>query len=76
MLDTEEMVQCAHCHKMYSRSSSLARHIAAVHLKLKPYKCYYCDKEYTQSGHRLVHMRLAHNHHYKRIFYDDPELPG
>ena len=62
-MQVEEPVQCSHCHKRYSRASSLARHIAAVHLKLKPYKCYYCNKEYTQSGHRLVHMRLVHDHH-------------
>ena len=48
---------CPHCHNKYAR---LDVHIRNVHLKMKRFRCQFCEKRFGQSGHRLVHMRNVH----------------
>jgi len=50
---------CPHCLFFFS---NVSRHVATIHLKLRPYKCFYCHKSFSQSGHRLHHMRAVHSH--------------
>ncbi|KAL5270820.1 hypothetical protein ACHWQZ_G001480 [Mnemiopsis leidyi] len=35
-------------------------HIRDVHLKIKRFKCQFCDKMFGRSGNRLTHMRRVH----------------
>ena len=49
---------CPYCEKYFSMH--LRRHIATVHLKLRPYKCEYCDSTFGTSGSRLRHVRDIH----------------
>ena len=47
------------CDKRFSDSSNLARHVRAVHEKMKPHKCSDCGKAFAEaaklSDHKLTH---------------------
>ena len=53
---------CPHCFVHFAK---LPRHVSAVHYKERPFQCFYCPKSFTQSGHRLSHMRNKHD--YKNV---------
>ncbi|XP_063684442.1 PR domain zinc finger protein 5-like [Bolinopsis microptera] len=54
---------CPHCNVHFAR---LDIHIPTVHLKLKQYRCQFCDKRFGRSGDRLVHMRNVHTEVYDK----------
>jgi len=37
-----------------------------VHLKIKRFKCQFCDKLFGRSGNRLAHMRNVHKEHFEQ----------
>ena len=49
---------CPHCNIQFAR---LDIHIREVHLKIKRYKCQFCEKRFGRSANRLSHMRNVHN---------------
>ena len=49
--------RCPLCGKSFVK---LQIHIRDVHLKLRPYKCHFCEKTFGQSGNRRVHMKRYH----------------
>ena len=58
-------LMCHLCHKKYSSSPILKRHIATVHLKIRRFRCYFCDLSFTQSGNMHCHMLRYHTVKYK-----------
>ena len=50
--------ECPYCHKFFA--AKLNRHINGVHLKLRPYRCNFCDATFTQAGNRATHMGSVH----------------
>ena len=54
---------CQYCGKVFNAAngtSQVWRHINAVHLKLKPYKCLYCDRSFSVASSRRGHMIRSH----------------
>ena len=54
---------CQYCGKVFNAAngtSQVWRHINAVHLKLKPYKCLYCDRAFSVASSRRGHMIRSH----------------
>ena len=35
-------------------------HIDRVHLKVRPYKCQFCDKKYASKSQLCTHLKLKH----------------
>ena len=50
---------CDECKKSYHSSTNLKRHIIAIHEKLRPYSCKYCEKTFNDAGavrrHQAIH---------------------
>ncbi|CAI2375523.1 unnamed protein product [Moneuplotes crassus] len=44
------------CNKEFTRSWSIIDHVR-MHEGVRPYKCKFCDKSYTQKGNMLKHMK-------------------
>ena len=56
--------ECPHCLKLFNGNGQLNRHINAVHLKLKPFKCYFCDNSFAANHLRVKHIKRAHNRNF------------
>ncbi|KAM7348409.1 uncharacterized protein ACRADG_007732 [Cochliomyia hominivorax] len=52
--------QCNMCGKLFNRNSRLNDHYNAVHLKLRPYKCQYCELGFGDRKTRRMHERKHH----------------
>ena len=53
--------KCRYCDKEICGSvSNLRRHINAVHMKLKPYKCQFCGLCFTQATSVIKHVKNVH----------------
>ena len=50
---------CEICGRLIVRTQ-LKRHIDTVHLRLKPYHCFFCDRKFGTSGQRRKHMKATH----------------
>lgn len=48
---------CPYCKKPFCNSRDTQNHINAVHLKVKPYACGFCDKSFVQKVQLKVHFR-------------------
>lgn len=55
----ERKFVCETCGKRFNCAQYLADHRAS-HGAVKPYKCYYCEKRFTQRTPRSVHIRKFH----------------
>lgn len=57
----DNRLQCPSCGKLFRRSSHLKDHYNAVHLKLRPFKCQYCELAFgdrkTRRKHEESHIK-------------------
>ena len=51
--------ECPYCQK-HLKYKNLRRHIQGVHLKMKPFKCEYCDARFSQKINRANHIKSVH----------------
>ena len=57
---------CSFCQKIYqgpdpsTRQRKLMDHIDSVHLKVRSYKCQFCDKKYACKSQLCTHLKLKH----------------
>ena len=56
--ETIDRGECPYCHKFFR--TRLKQHVNAVHLKLRPYKCHFCEATFGQQGTRRNHEREIH----------------
>lgn len=54
------LYSCNSCASSFKTSYDRRRHTDSVHCKQKKYKCEYCGKLFSQSGHRNEHERKFH----------------
>ena len=59
---------CEICQQTFTKRSSVKTHIDTVHLKLKPYKCEDCGKEFLQASHLNFHSDMHNNIRFKCTF--------
>lgn len=50
-------LQCTYCHKLFSRSSNLTKHLN-IHTKERSFKCNHCDKTFLHSFALTRHLRV------------------
>ncbi|XP_063689157.1 zinc finger protein 711-like [Bolinopsis microptera] len=60
--------RCPHCFKLFNGNGQLNRHINAVHLKLKPFKCNFCNNSFAANHLRVKHIRRTHDRNYEDSF--------
>ena len=48
---------CSACGTCFTTSYKLRMHEARVHLGVKPYKCSYCDREFSLEDKKIIHER-------------------
>ena len=48
-----------HCNKLFSNCYNLKKHINSHHLKIKPFKCAYCEKTFGYK-HSMLHHQFTH----------------
>ena len=63
MVKQPSMKKCSkkfHCNDCGGSFSELQRHINAVHLKIKPYKCEHCQKSFGNLSHLKDHINAIH----------------
>ncbi|KNC28975.1 hypothetical protein FF38_13794 [Lucilia cuprina] len=53
----DKRLQCISCGKLFKRGSHLKDHYNAVHLKLRPFKCEFCDFAFGDRKTRRVHEK-------------------
>lgn len=51
---------CGYCGRAFRRSDHLSRHIQAMHLGLKPFKCPECDQTFSRWDNLSLHRRSMH----------------
>ncbi|KNC28964.1 hypothetical protein FF38_13785 [Lucilia cuprina] len=56
----DNRLQCPSCGHLFRRSSQLKDHYNAVHLKLRPYKCEFCELGFGDRKTRRMHERKYH----------------
>ncbi|XP_030378417.1 zinc finger protein 93 [Scaptodrosophila lebanonensis] len=59
LMHSVEKMPCEYCGKLFVRRFELEAHIRAVHLKLKPYACKYCEESFA-SRKTLRHHEYIH----------------
>ena len=52
--------QCDTCMNRFSRKDHLAKHVSAVHLKIRPFECGTCGQKFSQKHHLRAHMLARH----------------
>jgi uncharacterized C2H2 Zn-finger protein len=54
--------QCnhVHCDKAFGTKGNLKRHLNAVHLEKKEFKCDHCDMVFAQKAHLADHVNRIH----------------
>ncbi len=55
-----ERLSCTLCYKLFSTKSSLKKHVAVIHDKLKPFSCTLCDKSFAQKAKLTQHVDAVH----------------
>ena len=40
----------------FSRKDHLAKHVSAVHMKVRPFECHTCGQKFSQKHHLRAHM--------------------
>ena len=55
-IDVSELTRCPFCEKPLGPNTSVKRHIAAVHLKIKNHECAICAKKFFRKNDRDRHM--------------------
>ena len=55
-----EKVKCELCGFQTLRSYVLKQHVNVIHLKLRPYKCDICDKDFPYLYTKKIHMKSIH----------------
>ena len=53
--------KCTSCENVYDNITSLNIHIKAVHLKMLPYKCQFCDAAFGYKSSLKDHVSKFHN---------------
>jgi len=48
---------CAYCNKPFVNARDNKNHVNAVHFKIKPYACGFCDKSFVQKVQLKIHFR-------------------
>lgn len=56
----DNRLQCPSCGNLFRRNAQLKDHYNAVHLKLRPYKCEFCELGFGDRKTRRVHQRTHH----------------
>ncbi|XP_065366542.1 zinc finger protein 709-like [Calliphora vicina] len=56
----DNRLQCPSCGNLFRRNSQLKDHYNAVHLKLRPYKCEFCELGFGDRKTRRMHERKYH----------------
>ena len=51
--------ECPICGNIFSKESSLSRHIESTH-KGKTYQCQHCEQKYTNIGSLKTHIQSIH----------------
>lgn len=57
---SKDKTKCPICSMTFKRNASVKKHIAAVHLKFKPFMCPQCFKTFAYKGSRDSHIRTVH----------------
>lgn len=65
-------VKCPDCDKMLCSLKSMKRHYL-IHAGIRPYKCVYCNKTFTQSHHLKKHLRCHKVEDEKSVSSHSPE---
>ena len=52
--------KCVECGNMFSSKYVLKKHMNTIHMKLKPYKCQYCDYSSGNSNNVTLHENAVH----------------
>ena len=60
MLQQVNTLQCNACRKIFSRESSLKRHLLTVHMGVRASRCFLCGRAFTQSGNMRSHQQGVH----------------
>ena len=66
--DLDTAKQCPICHRILGPNTSIKRHIAAVHLKVKNHECSVCRKRFFRKNARDRHLQ---RHSAKHKFWAD-----
>eukprot|EP00180_Rhodochaete_pulchella_P003187 Plantae.Rhodophyta-Rhodochaete_pulchella.ctg52478.p1 GENE.Plantae.Rhodophyta-Rhodochaete_pulchella.ctg52478~~Plantae.Rhodophyta-Rhodochaete_pulchella.ctg52478.p1 ORF type:complete len:183 (+),score=10.20 Plantae.Rhodophyta-Rhodochaete_pulchella.ctg52478:262-810(+) len=53
-------VPCPKCHKIFTRSADVSRHIATVHENQRGFPCRFCGKSFKQTSHLRSHELSRH----------------
>ena len=61
--DTIKWHSCDRCDHKTKDKRHLEKHIASVHLKLKPFKCDKCNQTFSQNSHLQGHISRIHKGH-------------